>query len=151
MICPEYRHWWSGIEDADSIVINPHKWLGAQFDCSTHFLRDPKPLLRTLAIHPEYLKTFDRDGHVDYSEMTIQLGRRFRALKFWFLIRTYGLEGLRNRIRNHVLWSENLARWLEQEPGFQIMNRPMLSLFTFRYSPADFAGNLADLNQRLLK
>ena len=109
MICPEFRHFWAGVEQADSIVFNPHKWLGAQFDCSVHFVRDPESLVRTLAIKPEYLKTHGKDGIVNYSEWTVPLGRRFRALKLWFLLRAHGLEGLRRMIRNHVRWSEALA------------------------------------------
>ena len=96
MICPEFRHYWAGVEHADSIVFNPHKWLGAQFDCSAHFMRDPDSLVRTLAIHPEFLQTHGADGVIDYSEWSIPLGRRFRALKLWFLIRAHGLEGLRD-------------------------------------------------------
>jgi aromatic-L-amino-acid/L-tryptophan decarboxylase len=84
MICPEYRHFWAGIEKADSIVFNPHKWLGASFDCSIQFVRDPESHVRTLAIKPEYLKTHGHDGIINYSEWTVTLGRRFRALKLWF-------------------------------------------------------------------
>ena len=109
MICPEFRHLWKGVEGADSVVFNPHKWLGAQFDCSAHFLRDPSSLVRTLAIHPEFLKTHGHDGIINYSEWSIPLGRRFRALKIWFLLRAYGLTALRDMIRNHVRWSEKLA------------------------------------------
>jgi aromatic-L-amino-acid decarboxylase len=133
MICPEFRHFWSGVEQADSMVFNPHKWLGAQFDCSVHFVRDPDSLVRTLAIKPEFLKTHGKDGIVNYSEWTVPLGRRFRALKLWFLLRAYGLEGLREMIRNHVRWSEKLASRLAGVPGFEIVTEPMLSLFTFRH------------------
>jgi aromatic-L-amino-acid/L-tryptophan decarboxylase len=135
MICPEYRHFWEGIEDADSIVFNPHKWLGAQFDCSVHFVRDPRSLVRTLAIHPEYLKTDSHDNIINYSEWTVPLGRRFRALKIWFLLRAYGLNGLRSMIRNHVAWSEELAKRLAATPNFRIVSQPMLSLFSFRHEP----------------
>lgn len=133
MICPEFRHFWTGVEDADSIVFNPHKWLGAQFDCSVHFVRDPESLVRTLAIKPEYLKTHGKDGVINYSEWTVPLGRRFRALKLWFLLRAHGLEGLREMIRNHVRWSERLASRLAASPGFEIVTEPMLSLFSFRH------------------
>lgn len=136
MICPEFRTLWRGIEQADSVVMNPHKWLGAQFDCSAHFLRRPEDLVRTLAIQPEYLKTHGRTGVVDYSEWSIPLGRRFRALKLWFLFRAYGLEHLRGMIRNHVSWSRRLADRLRSEDGFEIVTEPMLSLFTFRHRPA---------------
>jgi len=133
MICPEFRTFWRGIEQADSLVFNPHKWLGAQFDCSVHFVRDPESLVRTLAIKPEYLKTRGKDGIVNYSEWTVPLGRRFRALKLWFLLRAHGLEALRQMIRDHVRWSEGLASRLATVPGFEIVTEPMLSLFTFRH------------------
>ncbi|MGE0499761.1 MAG: aspartate aminotransferase family protein [Rhizobiaceae bacterium] len=139
MICPEYRHFWAGVEGADSIVFNPHKWLGAQFDCSVQFVRDPEAHVRTLAIQPEYLKTYGRDGVVNYSEWSVALGRRFRALKVWFLLRAHGLEGLRAMIRNHVGWSEDMAARLAAIPGFEIVTEPMLSLFSFRHSPRDGA------------
>lgn len=132
MICPEFRALWKGVEDADSVVFNPHKWLGAQFDCSAHFLADPASLVRTLAIQPEYLKTHGADGIVNYSEWSVPLGRRFRALKLWFLLRSYGLEGLRTRLRNHVAWSRMLCEKLRADARFVIVTEPVLSLFTFR-------------------
>jgi aromatic-L-amino-acid/L-tryptophan decarboxylase len=147
MICEEYRHFWMGIENADSVVFNPHKWLGAQFDCSAHFVRDPASLVQTLAIQPEYLKTFGHDGVINYSEWTVPLGRRFRALKIWFLLRAYGLEGLRSMIRNHVRWSENLAKKLAGIRDFRITSAPMLSLFSFRHEPK----NAVDLNAHNIK
>jgi aromatic-L-amino-acid decarboxylase len=149
MICPELRHYWQGIDGADSIVFNPHKWLGAQFDCSAHFLRNPDDLVRTLAIQPEYLKTHGKDGIINYSEWSVPLGRRFRALKIWFLIRAYGLEGLRDRIRNHIAWSNDLHDKLAATEGFEILTPPMWSLFTFRYAPAG-TSDPDDLNQRLI-
>jgi aromatic-L-amino-acid decarboxylase len=149
MICPEYRHFWAGVEGADSVVFNPHKWLGAQFDCSIQFIRDPESHVRTLAIKPEYLKTHGHDGIVNYSEWSVPLGRRFRALKLWFLLRAHGLEALRKMIRNHVAWSEKLARQLAAEPDFELVTEPMLSLFSFRHRVP--AGVDADEhNQRLL-
>ena len=132
MICPEFRTLWQGVEQADSVVFNPHKWLGAQFDCSAHFIANPDDLVRTLAIQPEYLKTHGTDGIINYSEWSVPLGRRFRALKLWFLIRSYGLEGLRERIRNHVNWSQALAVRLADNPAFEIVTEPVLSLFSFR-------------------
>ncbi|NMD08421.1 MAG: aspartate aminotransferase family protein [Phyllobacteriaceae bacterium] len=150
MICPEFRDLWSGIEEADSIVFNPHKWLGAQFDCSAHFLKNAEDLVRTLAIQPEYLKTHGVDGIINYSEWSVPLGRRFRALKIWFLLRAYGLEGLRGMIRNHVTWSQSLAKRLAQIKDIRITSEPMLSLFSFRHEPAGVADldahNLALVN-----
>ncbi|MGI6853060.1 pyridoxal phosphate-dependent decarboxylase family protein [Mesorhizobium sp. 1B3] len=149
MICPEFRHFWQGIEGADSIVFNPHKWLGAQFDCSVQFVKDPDSQVKTLAIQPEYLKTHGKDGIVNYSEWSVPLGRRFRALKLWFLLRAHGLEGLRAMIRDHVRWSEKLAQRISETPGFEIVSEPMLSLFSFRHIPP--AGGDSDAhNQRLV-
>ena len=147
MICPEFRALWAGVEGADSLVFNPHKWLGAQFDCSAHFLSDPASLVKTLAIQPEYLKTHGRDGVINYSEWSLPLGRRFRALKLWFLLRSYGLEALRQRLRNHVAWAEGLADQLSQHPQFEIVTAPVLSLFTFRLAGCDDAAQIAFVNR----
>ncbi len=149
MICPEFRALWAGVEGADSIVFNPHKWLGAQFDCSVQFIRDPEALVRTLAIRPEYLKTQGRDGIVNYSEWSVPLGRRFRALKLWFLLRCHGLEDLRRRIRNHVDWARMVCERLRTEQDFEIVTEPFLSLFSFRHRSAaePDAHNLALLER----
>ena len=149
MICPEFRTLWAGVERADSVVLNPHKWLGTQFDLSAHFVKRPEDLTRTLAIQPEYLKTHGADGIINYSEWSVPLGRRFRALKLWFLLRAYGLEGLRTMIRNHVAWSQALAERLRANPDFEIVTEPVLSLFTFRYAPKGAEG-LDDLNLALV-
>lgn len=138
MICPEYRDaFWQGVDAYDSIVFNPHKWLGAQFDCSIQFLRDPTAQLNTLKIEPEYLKTTG-EAVTNYSEWTIPLGRRFRALKLWFLLRSYGLEGLQARIRRHVTWAQELCEAIRALDGFEITTEPILSLFSFR-CPGDDA------------
>ena len=138
MICPEFRAaFWAGVDGCDSIVFNPHKWLGAQFDCSVQFLRDATPQLNTLKIEPEYLKT-SGEAVTNYSEWTIPLGRRFRALKLWFLLRSYGLEALQVRIRNHVAWAGELCEAIRALDGFEITTEPILSLFSFR-CPGDDA------------
>ncbi|MCP4820929.1 MAG: aspartate aminotransferase family protein [Shimia sp.] len=149
MICPEFRNMWAGVERADSVVFNPHKWLGMQFDCSAHFVRNPDDLVRTLAIQPEYLKTHGKDGVINYSEWSVPLGRRFRALKIWFVLRVYGLEGLQSMIRNHVTWSGELCETIRTAPGFEIITDTVLSLFTFRFAPND-VEDLDELNQRLV-
>ena len=131
MICPEFRSLWAGVEGADSIVFNPHKWLGAQFDCAVQFLRDPGPQVKTLGLRPTYLETAGREEVVNFNEWTVPLGRRFRALKLWFTLRAYGLEGLRARIRNHVTWAQDLAVALSKLKGVEIVTQPALSLFTF--------------------
>ena len=131
MICPEFRALWAGVEGADSIVFNPHKWLGAQFDCSVQFLRDPGAQVRTLGLRPTYLETAGREEIVNFNEWTVPLGRRFRALKLWFVLRAYGLEGLRTRIRNHVAWAVEARDQVAALPGVAIVTEPRLSLFTF--------------------
>lgn len=147
MICPEFRHLWAGVEAADSIVLNPHKWLGVNFDFSAHYLRDPADLVKTLAIQPEYLRTHGKDGFVNYSEWSVPLGRRFRALKLWFVLKAYGLEGLRAVIREHVRWSQDLAERLRQDARIEIVTEPVLSLFTFALKGADDAAMLAYVNR----
>lgn len=139
MICPEFRHIWDGIDGADSIVFNPHKWLGAQFDCAVQFLADPAPQVRTLGLRPDYLQTLETSEVTDFNEWTVPLGRRFRALKLWFLMRAYGLEGLRTRIRNHVAWAGELCEAIRALPDFRIVTEPRLSLFSFRYKDDDAA------------
>ena len=133
MICPEFRGLWAGIDAADSIVVNPHKWLGAQFDCSVQFLADPAPQVRTLGLRPDYLQTLGQSDITDFNEWTLPLGRRFRALKLWFTLRAYGLEGLRRRIRNHVAWAREARDAIAALPGFEIVTEPRLSLFTFAF------------------
>jgi len=139
MICPEFRPLWQGVEGADSIVFNPHKWLGAQFDCAVQFLRDPASQVRTLGMRPEYLGTAGAGAVTDYNEWTVPLGRRFRALKLWFVLRAYGLEGLRARIRNHVAWARELATEIAARPRFEVTTPPALSLFSFAHRDGDAA------------
>ena len=149
MICPELRDWWDGIEGADSIVFNPHKWLGAQFDCSIQYLADPGPQVRTLGIRPDYLETLGQSDITNYSEWTIPLGRRFRALKLWFLLRAHGLEDLRSRIRNHIAWAEEAAAAISGLEGFRLTTDCHLSLFTFQYAPEGADAN--EGTERLLR
>jgi aromatic-L-amino-acid decarboxylase len=150
MICPEFRQLWRGVEQADSVVVNAHKWLGPQFDCTLHYVSDPAALIRTMAARPDYLHTPGQDQIVNYSEWTPQLGRRFRALKLWFVLRAYGLEGLRSMIRNHVTWSRALCEKLRSAPDFDIVTEPSFSLFSFRYAPKR-ACDLDALNLRLVE
>jgi aromatic-L-amino-acid/L-tryptophan decarboxylase len=150
MICPEVRDRWAGVEQADSVVINPHKWLGAQFDCSLLYVRDPAALVRTLAARPDYLHTPGQDQIINYSEWSLTLGRRFRALKLWFLLRAHGLEGLRAMVRNHIAWSRGLCERLRATPNFEITSEPSFSLFSFRYAP-EGARDLDALNLKLVE
>lgn len=151
LICEEHRWMLRGIETVDSLVFNPHKWLLTNFDCSAHFVRDSDSLVRTLSILPAYLQSREGDAVIDYRDWSVPLGRRFRALKLWFVLRSYGLAGLRELIRRHIA----LAEWLEGEiaahPDFELMAPRSLSLLNFRYAPAGAdAGALDELNERLL-
>ena len=138
-----------GVETADSLVFNPHKWLLTNFDCSAHFVRDPDALVRTLSILPAYLQSREGGSIIDYRDWSVPLGRRFRALKLWFVLRSYGLAGLRELVRRHIA----LAAWLEGEiaahPDFELVAPRSLALLNFRYAPAG-ADALDELNERLL-
>lgn len=149
MICPEFRPLWDGADMADSIVFNPHKWLGAQFDCAVQFLADPAPQIRSLGLRPDYLQTLGAEEITNFNEWTVPLGRRFRALKLWFVLRAYGLEGLRARIRNHVAWAQELAEIFRATPGFRIATEPRLGLFSFQYAPP--GGDADAATTRLLE
>jgi aromatic-L-amino-acid decarboxylase len=111
MILPECRHLWRGVEQADTVVINPHKWLGAAFDCTVYFVREPEHLVRVMSTNPTYLQSA-ADGRVtNYRDWGIPLGRRFRALKLWFMIREQGVTALQDRLRRDI----DNARWLAGE------------------------------------
>ena len=109
-VLPEYRHFLKGIEKADTYLFNPHKWMFTNFDCTAYFVKDKEALIQTFEILPEYLKTNTRGKVNDYRDWGIPLGRRFRALKLWFVIREYGASGIRIKIKEHIA----LAAWLEQ-------------------------------------
>ena len=149
LICEEHRHLIDGIELADSFVFNPHKWLLTNFDCTAHFVRDPSALVQTLGIQPDYLKTQGEAG-LNYSEWSIPLGRRFRALKLWFVIRSYGVDALREILRHHIRMAEGLAKKIDAHPDFELTTKPSLSLFTFRYAPKG-GSDLDALNAKLLQ
>jgi aromatic-L-amino-acid decarboxylase len=150
-IVPELRPLFDGIEEADSLVFNPHKWLLTNFDCSAYFVRDPAALLSAFQATPEYLRTpFDPEV-VNFRDWGIQLGRRFRALKLWFVIRSYGVQGLQALIRKHVALARDFAAWLEAEPDFELMAPVRFGLVCFRYHPAGRSEEELDAtNARLL-
>jgi aromatic-L-amino-acid/L-tryptophan decarboxylase len=152
LLLPEMRWMSDGAESADSFVFNPHKWMFTNFDCTAFFVRDKELLVNTFSIMPEYLKTpLDRQVN-NYRDWGIQLGRRFRALKLWFVIRTFGLEGLQDRIREHIRIGQWLASEIRKEPDFELQAPVPLNLVCFRYRPpGDYAPQLLDqLNERLL-
>jgi aromatic-L-amino-acid decarboxylase len=146
MICPEFRQYWKGVDDADSIVFNAHKWLGAQFDCSVQFLSDPTPQINTLGLRPTYLETLDAEEVTNFNEWTVPLGRRFRALKLWFVMRAEGLDGLQNMIRNHVAWAQKLSHKFAQDSNYKVITNCPFGLFTFQYCPAGQDANEATKN-----
>ena len=153
LILPEKRWMIDGIALADSFVFNPHKWMFTNFDCSAYFVKDPGSLVRTFEILPEYLKTPEAERVNNYRDWGIQLGRRFRALKLWFVIRSFGVEGLRERIRSHLAFAQSFAQSVAQERDFEVLAPVPLAAVCFRYHPAgtDDAATLDMINSALLE
>ncbi len=144
-ILPELRPMLDGIEDADSFFFNPHKWLFVNFDCSAYYVRDVDALLRAFALTPEYLRT-SRDAEVaNFRDWGIQLGRRFRALKLWFVLRSYGVAGLQAMLREHVALGHEFAGWVRLEPEYEVMAPSPVGLVCFRHRPARIANDEAAL------
>ena len=150
MILPEHRSMADGIELADSIVINPHKWLLTNFDCSAHFVKDPTALTSTLSILPEYLKSKESEDIIDYSDWSIPLGRRFRALKLWFVIRYYGVGGLQKMIRKHIEFASQVEEWINDSKNFELVAPRSLSLLNFRLLSKQ-SGKVLDIDKLNLK
>jgi len=149
-LLPEKRWILDGAEHLDSFVFNPHKWLLTNFDCSLYFVKDPGALVRTFEIHPEYLKT-GVDPYVrNYRDWGIQLGRRFRALKLWFVARSYGAEGLRAFVREHIRLAGMFREWVAADRRFEIMAPAHFGLVCFRASDGRGEDGLAALNKALM-
>ena len=146
-ILPELRWILDGAEQADSLVFNPHKWLLVNFDCSAYFVRDKAALLRSFGASAEILKANYDDAVVNFRDWGIQLGRRFRALKLWFVIRSYGVEGLQAMLREHIRLGKLFASWVAEQPGFELVGDAPLATVCFRRVGA---GDLDAINQRLL-
>jgi aromatic-L-amino-acid decarboxylase len=136
LILPEFQWMLDGREYIDSFVFNPHKWMFTSFDCSAFFIRDTESLIRTFEILPEYLKTRTRGKVNDYRDWGIPLGRRFRALKLWSVIRSYGTNGLRDKIRYHISLASRLAENISAEPDFELLAPVSLNVVCFRYRPS---------------
>ena len=145
-LCPEQRAIFEGLELADSYCFNAHKWMFTNFDCSCFYVRDRAALIHTLSILPEYLKNAATASGavIDYRDWQVSLGRRFRALKLWFVIRHYGVEGLRELVRKHIALAQQFTGWLAEDTRFELMAPPSLSLVCFRLRADDA------INQQLL-
>ncbi|MDX1284888.1 MAG: pyridoxal-dependent decarboxylase, partial [Draconibacterium sp.] len=139
MLCPEFRHFIDGIEQADSFNFNPHKWMFTNFDCSVFWVAQREELINTFSILPEYLRNkATESGEVfDYRDWHIQLGRRFRALKLWFVIRHYGVKGLQYHIREHVRLAQEFKSWVNESEDFEIVVEPLMNLVCFRHKAGD--------------
>ena len=146
-ICPEYRYLLNGVELADSFSFNPHKWMFTNFDCNCFFVADRSVLIKTLSILPEYRKNqATESGSVfDYRDWHIQLGRRFRSLKLWFVIRHYGVNGLRYHIQQHINMAQQFAEWIRTSEEFELIAPAPLNLVCFAHKK----GN--DFNKKLLE
>jgi aromatic-L-amino-acid decarboxylase len=143
-LCPEFRFIHDGVELADSYTFNPHKWMFTNFDCNCFYVADRKQLIQTLSILPEYLRNqaTESGAVIDYRDWHIQLGRRFRSLKLWFVIRHYGIEGLQHHVREHVRLAQQFAEWVRGEARFEIAAPAKLNLVCFRLRSGDRANQL---------
>jgi aromatic-L-amino-acid decarboxylase len=143
-LCPEFRFINDGVEFADSYCFDPHKWMFTNFDCNVFYVADRKQLIQTLSILPEYLRNqaSESGAVIDYRDWHIQLGRRFRSLKLWVVIRHYGIEGLQHHIREHVRLAQQFAASMRQDPRFELAAPVQLNLVCFRLRAGDQANQL---------
>jgi aromatic-L-amino-acid decarboxylase len=144
MILPECRSLWDGVEGADSVVTNPHKWLGASFDCSTYFVRDPEHLIRVMSTNPSYLRSAADSQVKNFRDWGIPLGRRFRALKLWFLIREQGVSGLQARLRRDLGYAKWFASQVDAAPLWKRVAPVPLQTVCVRHEPAGLSGEALD-------
>lgn len=153
LLLPEYQWMIRGIEKADSFVFNPHKWMFTNFDCSVYLVKDAATLIRTFEILPEYLKTKTRGAVNDYRDWGVPLGRRFRALKLWFVIRSFGLEGIREKLRGHIRMNQRLSKSLAKLDHVVLPLEPFLNFTCFRLQPEGMAKpeELNALNESFLE
>ncbi len=151
-ILPEMKYILNGIEKADSIVINPHKWMFTPVDLSLFYTRKPEILKRAFSIIPEYLKTTEDNSVINYMDYGIQLGRRFRSLKLWFIIRYFGIDGIKNRIREHIRLAKLFADWIDNHSSFERVAPVNMAVVCFRGLPAGITNeeSLNTFNERFL-
>jgi aromatic-L-amino-acid/L-tryptophan decarboxylase len=143
-LCPEFRSYQQGVELADSYCFNPHKWMFTNFDCDCFYVADRKALINTLSILPEYLRNqaTESGAVIDYRDWQVPLGRRFRSLKLWFVIRHYGVEGLQFHVRQHVALAQRFADWVRNDAHFEVIAPAPLNLVCFRYRGSDEQNKL---------
>jgi aromatic-L-amino-acid/L-tryptophan decarboxylase len=141
-LCPEFRHVHDGLQYVDSYCFNPHKWMFTTFDCDCFYVADRKALIQTLSVLPEYLRNqaTESGAVIDYRDWQIPLGRRFRSLKLWFVIRHYGVEGLQHHIRRHVELTRQFTQWIRADNRFEIAAPVPLNLVCFRHKAGDEAN-----------
>ena len=143
-LCPEFRFTHDGVDLVDSYCFDPHKWMFTNFDCNCFYVADRKHLIQTLSVLPEYLrnKATESGAVIDYRDWHIQLGRRFRSLKLWFVIRHYGIEGLQHHVREHVRLAQRFAEWVRSDSRFELAAPAMLNLVCFRLRSGDHANQI---------
>ena len=146
-LCPEFRYIHHGLEFADSYCFNPHKWMFTNFDCDCFYVADRPTLIKTLSVLPEYLrnKATESGAVIDYRDWQVPLGRRFRSLKLWFVVRHYGVEGLQHHIRRHVALAQEFVSWVRKDDRFEVAAPAPLNLVCFRLRGGD------DANQMLME
>ncbi len=150
LILPEFQWMLEGKENIDSFVFNPHKWMFTNFDCTAYFVKDASTLIKTFEILPEYLKTRTRGTVNDYRDWGVPLGRRFRALKLWAVIRTYGVDGLREKVRGHIEIAKSLAVQISHESDFEILAPVTICVVCFRFRPAGLSEEQVNvMNEKL--
>ena len=152
LILLEYKWMLEGIEEVDTFVFNPHKWMFTNFDCSAYFIKDKNALLNTFEIIPEYLKTRSDNVANNYCDWGIPLGRRFRALKLWFVIRSYGIKGLQEKLRYQISLAKDFQYKMKQEPDFEILAPMIANVVCFRYKPENVNDEetLNFINEKLM-
>lgn len=152
LILPEYRWMIEGLETGNSFVFNPHKWMFTNFDCTAYFVKDKEALLKTFEILPEYLKTNTRGKVKDYRDWGIPLGRRFRALKLWFVIRDFGVKGIQQKLRDHISYTHWLVKEINKKPDFELITKSILNIVCFRFCPKNIdESKWNEINELLLK
>lgn len=153
LLLPEKRSLIEGIDQVDTFIFNPHKWMFTNLDCSAYFVKEKEWLIRALEILPEYLKTREGNTVNNYRDWGIQLGRRFRALKLWFVIRSFGVEGIRQKIRGYIQWAQELAKDIQDSENFELIAPVPFATICFRFNPSNITDEtqIDNLNQQLME